>query len=69
MDILTTFDFTHRAMTNDLKNKKHSCELKTKMLHLANSYINTYKPTKNSLKKQNFKKFMRKQRHCDFKTG
>ena len=38
-------------MTNDLKNKKHSCELKTKMLHLANSYINTYKPTKNSLKK------------------
>ena len=23
-DILTTFDFIHRAMTNDLKDKKHS---------------------------------------------
>ena len=50
-DILTTFDFIHRAMTNDLKDKKHSGELKTKMSHLANSYVNAYKPTKNSLKK------------------
>ena len=38
-------------MTNDLKDKKHSGELKTKMSHLANSYVNAYKPTKNSLKK------------------
>ena len=31
-DILTTFDFVHGAMTkNDLKDKKHSGELKTKM--------------------------------------
>ena len=31
-DILTTFDFIHGAMTkNDLKDKKHSGELKTKM--------------------------------------
>ena len=38
-------------MTNDLKDKKHSGELKTKMSHLANRYANAYKPTKNSLKK------------------
>ena len=32
IDILTTFDFIHGAMTkNDLKDKKHSGELKTKM--------------------------------------
>ena len=45
-DTLTTFAFIHRAMTNDLKDKKHSGELKTKMLQLANSYANAYKPTK-----------------------
>ena len=50
-DILTTFDFIHSAMTNDLKDNKHSVELKTKMLHLANSYVNAYKPNKNFLKK------------------
>ena len=66
--ILTTFDFIHRAMSNDLKDKKHSSELKTKMLHLENSYVNAYKPTKSSLKKQNFKKVTGKQRHCDIKT-
>ena len=49
-DILTTFDFIDYAMTNDLKNKKHYGKLKTKMLHLANSYIHAYKSTKNSLK-------------------
>ena len=66
--ILTTFDFIHRAMSNDLKDKKHSSELKTKMLHLENSYVNAYKPTKSSLRKQNFKKVTRKQRHCKIKT-
>ena len=67
-DILITFDFIHRAMSNDLKDKKHSSELKTKMLHLENSYVNAYKPTKNALMKQNFKKVTGKQRHCDIKT-
>ena len=38
-------------MANDLKDKKHSGELKTKMSHLANSYVNAYKPTKIFLKK------------------
>ena len=47
----TTFDFIHRAMASDLKDKKHSGELKTKTLQLANSYVNAYKLTKNSLKK------------------
>ena len=58
-DILTTFDFIHRAMTNDLKDKKHSGELKTKMLHLANSYVNAYKPTQSSLKKHKILKRLR----------
>ena len=30
-DILITFDFIHRAMTNDLKDKKYLDELKTAM--------------------------------------
>ena len=38
-------------MTNNLKDKKYLDELKTAMSHLANSYVNAYKPTKNSLKK------------------
>ena len=46
-------------MTNDLKDKKHSGELKTKMSHLANSYVNAYKPTKNSLKKHKTLKRLR----------
>ena len=58
-DILTTFDFINRAMTNDLKDKKHSGELKTKMSHLPNSYVNSYKPTKNSLKKYKVLKRLR----------
>ena len=49
--ILSTFDFIYHAMANDLKDKKHSGELKTKMSHLANSYVNAYKPTKIFLKK------------------
>ena len=58
-DILTTFDFIHHAMRNDLKDNKHSGELKTKMSHLANSYVNAYKPTKNSLKKHKILKRLR----------
>ena len=38
-------------MTNDLKDRKYLDELKTKMSHLANTYVNVYKPTKNYLKK------------------
>ena len=46
-DILTTFDFIHRAMTNDIKDKKNLDQLKTAMSHLAYSYVHAYKPTKN----------------------
>ena len=58
-NILTTFDFIHRAMANDLKDKKHSVISKTKMSHLANSYVNAYKATKNSLKKYKILKRLR----------
>ena len=46
-------------MTNDLEVKKHSGELKTKMSHLANTYVNAYKPTKNCLKKHKILKSLR----------
>ena len=39
MDNLTTFDFIHRAMTTDLKDNKHSGELKIKILLLLLVYI------------------------------
>ena len=45
-----------------IKDKKHSGELKTKMSHLANSYVNAYKPTKNSLKKHKTLKRLRESR-------
>ena len=45
LDILTTFTFFHCATTNKLKDK-HSGELKTKMLHLADSYVNAHKKHK-----------------------
>ena len=51
IDILSTFDFIYHAKANDLKDKKHFIELKTKISHLANSYVNAYKPTKIFLKK------------------
>ena len=62
-DILTTFDFIYRAMTNNLKDKKHSGELKTMMSHLANSYVNAYEPTKNSLKKHKVLKRLRENKN------
>ena len=62
-DILTTFNFIHRAMTNDLKTKKHSGELETKMSHLGNSHVNAYKPTKTSLKKHKIIKRLRENKN------
>ena len=50
-DILTTFDFIHRAMTKDLRDEKQSGEVKTKISNLAHSYVNSYKPTLHALKK------------------
>ena len=51
MDILTKFDFVHRAMTKDLRDEKQSGEVKTKISNLAHSYVNSYKPTLHTLKK------------------
>ena len=45
-DVLTTFDFIHRAMNKDLKDNRDAGEVKTKLSYLANSYVNIYKPTK-----------------------
>ena len=58
-DVITTFDLIHHARTNDIKDKKYSGELKTKMSHLANSYVNAYKPTKTSSKKHKILKRLR----------
>ena len=52
-----------------IKDKKHSGELTTKMSHLANSYVNAYKPTKTSLKKHKTLKRLRESRDSDIKTA
>ena len=41
-DVLTTFDFIHRAMNKDLKDNRDAGEVKTKLSYLANSYVNIY---------------------------
>ena len=50
-DVLTTFDFIHRAMNKDFKDKRDVGEVKAKLYYLANSYVNPYKSTKNLLRK------------------
>ena len=50
-DVLTTF--------KDLKYEKDAGELKAKMSYLANKYVNTYKPSKNTLRKHKMIKSLR----------
>ena len=50
-NVLTKFDFIHRAMSKDLKDNRNAGEVKAKLSYLANSYVNSYKPTKNVLRK------------------
>ena len=50
-DILTTFDFIHRAMTKDLGDETQSGKVKTNISNLTHSYVNSYKPTLHALKK------------------
>ena len=50
-NVLTTFDFIHRGMSKDLKDNRDAAEVKAKLFYLANSYVNSYKPTKNVLRK------------------
>ena len=47
-DVLTTFEFILKTMT---KHEKQSGELKAKLLNLANTYVNNYRPSKYAMKK------------------
>ena len=58
-DVLTTFDFIHRAMSKDLQDVKEAGEVKAKMFYLANNYLNSYKPSKNKLRKHKILKKLR----------
>ena len=58
-DVLTTFDFIHRAMSKDLQDVKEVGEVKAKMSYLANTYVNSYKPSKNALSKHKILKKLR----------
>ena len=48
---ITMFDFIHWSMNKDLKHEKDAGEVKAKMSYLANNYVNTYKPLRNTLSK------------------
>ena len=39
-------------MSKDLQDVKEAGEVKAKMSYLANTYVNSYKPSKNALRKQ-----------------
>ena len=55
----TIFDFIHRTMTKNLKDQKDTGEVKAKISYLANTYVNSYKPTKNALQKHKILKKLR----------
>ena len=59
-DILSTFESIHRTLSRDLKYQNQSGELKASLSNLANVYLSTYKPTKNTLKKHGILKRLRK---------
>ena len=46
-DVLTLFDFIHRAMNKNLKDNRDAGEVKAQLSYLANSYVNSYKTKKN----------------------
>ena len=50
-DVLTTLDFIHPSMSKDLKHEKDAGEVKAKISYLANNYVNTCKPSDNTLRK------------------
>ena len=58
-DILSAFDFIHRAMSKDLKDQKVTGEVKAKISYFATTYVNSYKPTKNALRKNKILKKLR----------
>ena len=50
-DIFTTFEMISRFATSKLKKEDMTGELKSELSHLANTYYNSYKPSRDSLKK------------------
>ena len=46
-------------MSKDLKHEKDAGEVKAKISYLANNYVNTYKPSKNTLRKHKIIKILR----------
>ena len=58
-NILSTFESIHRTLSRDLKYENRSGELKSSLSNLANVYWSTYKPTKNTLKKDGILKYLR----------
>ena len=58
-DILSSLDFIHQTMSKDLKDQKDTGEVKAKISYLANTYVNSYKPTKKTLRKHKILKKLR----------
>ena len=58
-DVFTTFELIHRTMTKDLKAEKNSSELKAQISYIANSYVNSYKPSQATLRKHGILKKLR----------
>ena len=57
--MLSTFDFIHWTMSKDLKDQKETGEVKAKISYLANTYVNSYNPTKRALQKHRILKKLR----------
>ena len=67
--MLSTFDFIHRAMNKDLRDNRDAGEVKAKLSYLANSYVNSYKPTKKVLRKYRVLNKLRKNKRNDKRNG
>ena len=58
-DILSTFDFIHQTMSQDLKDEKDTGKVNARMSYLAKTYVNSHKTTKNALRKHKILKKLR----------
>ena len=67
-DLLTTFDFIYRAKNKEPKDNRDTGEVKAKLSYLANSYVNSYKPTKNVLRKYRVLNKLQNKRYFDNET-
>ena len=50
-DVLTPFNYIHRAMSKDFNDNRDTGEVKAILSYLANSYVNSYKLIKNVVQK------------------